>query len=349
MNLYKQLITSALHRNSECLRIILSRDVELSPGLACQFAPDALADLYNKLDSLSACWYLIKPALGSKNYRKAKLRLKSLKKILAAEIDRNALLELLDDLLPKFKSAKSVDLLTSVQQGLQEEGGNNYLDVEVMSVLLQEESRCWRALQPELEDDAHKANKKILSRFLRRYIDCQARGKEVLTYPRSLFPKEGTGPTKISLRNLPVLQQQLPQKQQASWHRKVNALWHQLLQVEKSLGEAGRERNWYLIRLKQCQSRGRLLSMLKDRLDNAVRRGEQGHKTVNEGAGAVSIANKIPGKLLRELHDQQNKLILRQVKLYERIFGQSPKAYLAFVSMACKENDLQPHQLPENQ
>jgi hypothetical protein len=91
------------------------------------------------------------------------------------------------------------------------------------------------------------------------------------------------------------------------------------------------------------------LSMLEDRLEKVVPRDKQGHKTVNEDAGAVSIAKKIPGKLLRELHDQQNKLILRQVKLYECIFGQSPKAYLAFVSVACKEDDLQPHQLPEDQ
>ncbi len=349
MNLYKQLITSALHRNSECLRIILSRDVELSPGLACQFPPDAIADLLNKLDGLSACWYLIRPVLGSRKYRNAKQRLTALKLMLAAEIDRNALLELVDNFLLKSNSVKSTALLSTLQQQLQKEADNHYLDVEAMSLLLQEESRCWRALQPEMVDEAHKANKKILSRFLRRYIKCQAIGNKVLTYPRSLFPTKGPGPINVSLRNLPVLQEQLPQKKWNSWQRKVNGMWHQLLQVEKSLGEAGRERNWYLIRLKQCQTRGQLLARLKDQLETELARDAQSREAVEEEAEAVSPAKKIPAKLLRELHDQQNKLILRQVKLYECIFSQSPKAYLAFVSVACKKDESESHQLPENQ
>ena len=115
MNLYKLLITSALHRNSECLRIILSREVDVNVSLASQFTPDALSDFLFKLDSLSACWYLIKPAVKAKFYRQAKRRLASLKQMLVPEIDRHALLEVLEESLHKSKSGKSTKLLNKLK------------------------------------------------------------------------------------------------------------------------------------------------------------------------------------------------------------------------------------------
>jgi len=329
MDLYKHLITSALHRNSECLRIILSRDVDVNVAIAGQFTPDALSDFLFKLDSLSACWYLIKPAITSKAYTQAKRRLASLKDILVPETDRHALLDVLEDCLLKSKSTKSTKLLSTLKTNVQDEWKAGCLDVQALSLLLQEESRCWRELPASSPND----NKKILGRFVRRYTNCQVTGTRVLEYPRGLFPEKGTGPLNFSLRNLPVLRQQTSEKLQNQWRNKSNGMWHQLLLVEQELGEAGRERNWYLVRLQQCQSRGRLLAMLEARLQ-AVRTSDQ--------------VVKVPGKLLRLLHDLQNKLILRQVKLYDCIFGQRPKAYLAFVSAVCKREDSAPQQLPES-
>jgi hypothetical protein len=328
MDLYKHLITSALHRNSECLRLILSRGVDANVTLANQFSPDALSDFIFKLDSLSACWYLIKPAVKSKTHRQAKHRLAILKRMLVPEIDRYALLEVLEDCLHKSKSTKSTRLLSSLKLTIQDEAESNYLDVQALSLLLQEESRCWRNLPSKSPD----SNKKILPRFVRRYINCQVTGTRVLDTPRAVFPKKQDGEQKFNLSKLPLLREQTPQKLQSNWRKKSNGLWHQLLLVEQSLGEAGRERNWYLVRLQQCQSRGRLLALLESRLESS----RSSDKPV-----------KIPGKLLRQLHDAQNKLILRQVKLYDCIFGQRPKAYLAFISVICNQQDSALQQLPE--
>jgi len=325
MNLYKHLITSALHRNSECLRIILSRDVDVDDGLAGQFAPDALSDFFFKLDSLSACWYLIKPTVNSKTYRLAKLRLASLKSLLLPELDRKALLEVLNECLHKSKSSKSTILLDTLKTDIKEEEQSKNLDIQALSLLLQEESRCWR----ELPSSSLHGNKKILSRFVRRYTNSQVFGARVLEYPRSLFPKPGAGQANFDIGKLPALRQQTSEKRLYQWQNKTKGVWHQLLLVEHELGDAGRERNWYLVRLQQCQRRGYLLAMLEQHL--------------------LDQAAKVPGKLLRQLRDQQNNLILRQVKLYDCIFGQSPKAYLAFVSVVCKQAINAPHQLPESQ
>ncbi|MBV1906167.1 MAG: hypothetical protein KUG75_08815 [Pseudomonadales bacterium] len=310
MNLHDHLIGAALQLNSDCLRIILSRKAGPDVSIEQQFSADSLRRFNQNLRILLAVWYLLKPAVEKDTFRQSKLRLKGLQEMLAPEINRIGLLDLLADYQAKVDKPRAIKLLQSVQDRVQTEQSLARMDVDLLSLLLQEESRVWRELAPNKQNQTHK----ILARFVRCYKKC-------------LLNASGSEQAKESISQAILEKDRKP----IQWREQVCRMWDQLVLVKEGLGDAGRERNWYLVRLVQVLERERILELLESRL-----RYELSENREFSGRKAKKY-RRMPGKLARLIADQHEKLNLRQMKLYDCIFGQSLDEYLDFVSTICHQ------------
>lgn len=299
MKLSSHLTTVALQLNSSCLRIVLSRDT------SSQFSVDALRQFHTNLAGLSAIWYLIKPAVDKSLYKQAKNRLKAVNRILVPELDRMALLDMLDELLAENRKPKVQGVLRELKQTIQEKQRVARLDIEALSLALQKESRCWRELAP-ISVNLHE---KIQKRFVR----CYGKGK-------SITEGQYSGHQQAILEALT-----LPR-----WRRHFTRLWHQLDLIRMDTNDVDRARHWYAERLAHSLERSRLLEVL---LKGLVRPAPATFSSSSSGKTANRI---IPKSLQQQVQQQQHKLVLRQLKLYECIYGQTLQEYSAFIAKACK-------------
>ena len=236
MMLLDYLVDYALQINSDCLRIVLSRETHSTNTDTQQFSSDALHRIDENLGRLKALWHLVKPAVTKARYQCAMDRLDSLSQMLAVELDRASVLGLIDKLKARTDKKKALALLEATETEISVERSVRRHDIQAISLVLQEESRDWRELQPaeKIDDD------RLLARYAIYYRKSQRKGSAVM-HGRA----DDWG---------------------ANWPKTVSGTWFQLSLIKPSLTEANSARQWYLGRLVQSLERTRTLNLLESYL-----------------------------------------------------------------------------------